>query len=249
MAYTSWRGTVGLIKPLVGTGSLEDLIRILPEGIGIVPVHLGVQRGTQAEFESALPAYEKLVAELAEQEVDLIHPEGTPSFMLQGFRGEAALMKRWEKKYGIPMFTSGQTHVRALKAMGVKNFLHCSYSTWDESGVVAKYFKDAGLNPVKRIRILGTAAAKNEILSASKLSSHEVYAAVKKEFVKLKGVDGIYMQGSGWRVLDMLEPLEQDLGVPVIQTVPARSWDIQTRLHVRQPIAGHGRLLAEMPRP
>jgi maleate cis-trans isomerase len=48
-------------------------------------------------------------------------------------------------------------------------------------------------------------------------------------------------------VLDILEPLEQDLGVPVIQAIPVRVWAVQRYFGVRQRIPNRGRLLAEMP--
>ena len=54
------------------------------------------------------------------------------------------------------------------------------------------------------------------------------------------------MLGSGWRTLDIIELLEQDLKVPVVHPVPARVWSIQKRLHVNESIAGYGRLLEEM---
>ena len=48
-----------------------------------------MRAGSHAEFASAIPHYEKHVAELAEQGMDMIHPGGTPPFMLQGYDGEA----------------------------------------------------------------------------------------------------------------------------------------------------------------
>jgi maleate cis-trans isomerase len=47
-------------------------------------------------------------------------------------------------------------------------------------------------------------------------------------------------------VLDVIDMLEQDLGVPVVHPIPARCWEIQLRLSIRQPVQGYGRLLAEM---
>ena len=47
-------------------------------------------------------------------------------------------------------------------------------------------------------------------------------------------------------MLPVIDILEQDLGVPVIHPVPARCWEIQHRLSIRQPVSGFGRLLAEM---
>jgi maleate cis-trans isomerase len=79
------------------------------------------------------------------------------------------------------------------------------------------------------------------------LSSHEVHGHVKRAFLKhRKSAQAIYLLGSGWRVLPVIDLLEQDLGVPVIHPVPARCWEIQHRLSVRQPVKGFGRLLAEM---
>jgi maleate cis-trans isomerase len=81
-----------------------------------------------------------------------------------------------------------------------------------------------------------------------RLASNEVYVHARKAFLHHNNADGIYMLGSGWRVLDVLEPLEQDLQVPVVHAQTARVWAIQHRLHVHQPRGGYGRLLAELPR-
>jgi len=55
------------------------------------------------------------------------------------------------------------------------------------------------------------------------------------------------MLGSGWRLLRVVKLLEQDLRVPVVYALAAKLWDVQKRLHVRQPIQGYGRLLEELP--
>jgi maleate cis-trans isomerase len=55
------------------------------------------------------------------------------------------------------------------------------------------------------------------------------------------------MLGSGWRTLNIIQTLEQDLQVPVVHPVPARVWEIQKRLHVREPRRGFGHLLEAMP--
>ena len=53
----------------------------------------------------------------------------------------------------------------------------------------------------------------------------------------------------GWRVLDIVEMLEQDLEVPVLHAVPARVWAVQQFFQVRERVKGFGRLLAELPPP
>ncbi len=74
MSYTSWRGVVGLIKPGYRPGSLEEIIRLLPEGIGVIPLYLdeGIKEGTQKELLDAMEPIKEKVAKLAALKVDLI---------------------------------------------------------------------------------------------------------------------------------------------------------------------------------
>ena len=64
MAFKSWRGDVGVIKPTMRPGSLEEFIRLLPEGIGVVPLFLDIQRGTINEFTESIKAYDEKIATL-----------------------------------------------------------------------------------------------------------------------------------------------------------------------------------------
>ena len=57
MSFTLWRGVVGMVRPTRRPGTLEELIRILPE-VGIVPLMLNFKAGSKAEFLKSLPQYE-----------------------------------------------------------------------------------------------------------------------------------------------------------------------------------------------
>src|SRR6266849_10443741 len=105
MSFTLWRGVVGMVRPTRRPGTLEELIRILPEGIGIVPLLLNFKAGSTAEFQQSIPQYERFAAELAGQGVDLIILSGAPPFMLLGYEAEAKLIHQWEEKYRTEMVT------------------------------------------------------------------------------------------------------------------------------------------------
>ena len=64
MTFTSWRGVLGCIKPTMRPGGIEELIRMLPEGIGVIPLLLGIKEGTTDEFNRAFMSFEPLVAKL-----------------------------------------------------------------------------------------------------------------------------------------------------------------------------------------
>jgi maleate isomerase len=241
MAFKSWRGDVGIIKPTHRPGSLEEFIRLIPEGIGVIPLFLGIQRGTVGEFTEAINAYEAKIAELAELEVDLIHPEGAPPFMIQGFEGEKRIIEGWEEKYDIPMVTSGQVQVEALKALYVKKVVVSSYSSGGTNDIVSKYLEEAG------IQVLENAGLSVPFEQAGNLSQQQVYTHTKQAVLRHSECDGILLFGSGWRSLGAIELLEQDLDLPVVHPVPARVWAVEKRLRVNEPVAGFGQLLAEMP--
>ena len=146
MAFSSWRGSVGIVWPTLRPGVIEEVIRILPEGIGVLPLYNDIRTGTHAEMLSVIDGYEQHVRRLAEVGVDLIHPSGAPPFMIHGYRGERDIIDRWQKEYELPIFTTGMNDCDALRALGVKRFVGISYFTDELNATFAAYFRDAGFD-------------------------------------------------------------------------------------------------------
>lgn len=242
MAFTSWRGTMGLIKPTHRPGSLEETIRLLPEGIGVIPLTVGLAKGSRDEFLGTLDAIERRVAELAGLGgVDLIAPAGAPPFMVHGYEGEAEIVAAWEERYGLPVVTAGMTQVWAMRALGVQQIVGLSYFTGPLNDDFARYFSAAG---IKVLSMTGIDVPFNRV---QQLSGWEVYRHAKAAYLANPDADAIYLLGAGWRILDIIEPLEQDCEVPVLHSVAARVWATQRQFHTRQPRSGYGRLLAQLP--
>ena len=241
MAFSAWRGIAGIIHPTLRPGALEEFIRLLPEGIGVLPLFTNIRRGTRDEFETVMDAYEQQIALLAEQGCDAIHPNGAPPFMIHGLKGEAEIVNRWEAKYNVPIFTAGQNHITALRALKAKSIVGASYFQGEINKTFAQYFRDAGFE-VKCME--GVETPFNKV---QELSGEQVYAHIKKHFLAQKGADAIYMLGSGWRTLHIIDLLEKDLGVPVVHPVTARVWEFQKRLHVNEQQSGYGFLLEDLP--
>jgi maleate isomerase len=241
MAFTSWRGVVGCIKPTLRPGGLEELIRMLPEGIGVIPLFLNIQEGTRAEFKRVVATYEPQVALLAEQKCDLIHLIGAPPFMVLGRKAETRLIAGWRKKYRTPIFTVAQNHVAALKALNAKSIIGATYFPPKLNAIFAQYMRDAGID------VLAMDGIDVPFHKVQELPSRRIYAHIKRSFQRHKSAEAIYMLGSGWRTLDIIAKLERELGVPVVHPVTARAWEIQKRLRVRKPVAGYGRLLRDLP--
>jgi maleate cis-trans isomerase len=240
MSFSSWRGTVGLIKPTMRPGSMEETVRLLPDGIGLIPIHQNVRAGTVDEFEAAIQGYHDHALTLAAAGVDMIHHSGTPPFMMQGYKGEAALIRKWEREMGVPHFTANQNIVRAFKALGAKKIIGVSYSKLQNNLTIA-YMSQAGFD------VLAMEPLEVPFEKAGEISPHAVYSLVRETFLKHPKAEVIYLQGNAWRLLSIVERMERDFGIPVIETGCALSWEIQQRFSVREPREGCGRLLREMP--
>ncbi len=243
MTYEMKYGTVGVVKPTFRPGGLEEFIRLLPDGIGVIPLFVGVHRGTPDEFSSVWDTVEPLVQKLAELRVDLIHTEGAPPFMQLGLAGESELVRRWERQYGIPVLTAPQTQVQAMRALGMKRIVGLTYFIGPLNDVFSRYFVEAGFE------VLAMAGMSSAFDRVGNIPSADVIEHARRTFREHPTADGVYMLGSGWRVLDVIEPLERELGVPIVHAIPARAWAVQHRFHALEPRSGYGRLLAELPPP
>ena len=242
METTDGQFLVGWISPTNRPDGREtQLDDKIPSNIRVLNVTLNFTRGTEEEFRASMPGYEAKVAELAASHADLILPSGAPPFMLLGYAGERNMIHAWEEKFAIPMFTSGQNHVRALRTLGISKFVGASYFVQKMNAVFERYFTEAGFN------VLTMEGIEVPFGEVPKLPPDRIVAHIKKLLERHPDAEGIYMLGSAWRTLDIIRTLEQDCGLPVAHPGPARWWETLIRLGVRRPVPGYGRLLEELP--
>src|SRR5215510_8309083 len=181
--FESWREVVGDIKPTHRPGSLEEFIRLLPEGTGVIPMTVGIRSGTEKEFHDVLADYQAKAAELAELGVGLIHIGGAPPMMVHGFAGETKIVKDMETKHNIPVSTSGRSQIDAMRALGVKRFVGVTYFKESLNQIFTRYFTEAGFEVAA---MEGIDVAFNDV---GRLSGEEIYAH-EKGFFETSGGTG-----------------------------------------------------------
>src|SRR5688572_8283953 len=243
MAENGKEYLVGTVRPTnqPEAGQELDLDTLIPAKIKFLYSTMNFTRGTEEEFSTSMPGYEAKAAEFAKMGANLVRPSGAPPFMLLGYEKEKELIGGWEKKYNVPMFTSGQNHVQALRTLGMKKFAGASYFPEKMNNVFARYFTDAGF------QVLAMEGIDSPFADVPKVPPEKILEFMKGIAAKHKGADGIYMLGSAWKSVEIIERLENDTGLTVVHAGPARAWGTQLKLGLRHPIKGCGRLLAEMP--
>lgn len=234
---------VGTVRPTnrPEAGQELDLDTLIPAKIKFLTSTMNFTQGTEEEFSRSMPGYEAKAAEFAAMGANLVRPSGAPPFMLLGYQGEQDLISSWEKKYGVQMFTSGQNHVHALRTLGIKRFVGASYFPEKMNNIFARYFTDA------RFEVLAMEGIDSPFADVPKVAPEKILEFMKRIAGKHQKAEGIYMLGSAWKTLEIIEPLEKATGLTVVHAGPARCWETQLRLGLRHSIPGYGRLLAEMP--
>jgi len=243
MAEAQREYLVGTVRPTnrPEAGQELDLDTLIPAKIKFVSRTMNFTRGTEDEFGASMPGYEVKAAELAKLGADLVRPSGAPPFMLLGYQREQELIASWEKKYSVQMFTSGQNHVHALRTLGIRRFAGASYFPDKMNAIFARYFTEAGFE------VLAMEGIDAPFADVPSVPPGQIFQFMKNIAAKHKDADGIYMLGSAWKTVAIIDRLEKDLGLPLVHAGPARCWETQLRLGLRHPIPGYGRLLAEMP--
>ena len=236
-----WRGTIGLVKPTYRPGPLEAFIRLMPDGVCVVPRYIGIRAGTEKEFEEALATADQRVGELAELKVDMVLLQGAPPFMLHGVEFDKENARRLEKKYAITVMSTTMAQIEALKRLAVKRLVGLTYFQDDLNAKFARFFEQAGF---KVAAMKGVDVPFGDV---GKIPVEEIYARAKRLFLESGGGDCLYLLGAGWDCLAAIAPLERDLNTTVLTNVPADVWASLKRLGIREPIKGFGRLLEELP--
>jgi hypothetical protein len=116
-----------------------------PEGIGIIPLFLDIQRGAREEFTTILKSYEPMIAKLAEHEVDIIHPKARRrSWCSVSGRGRAA-QEVGEDLPHADVHLGHEPHPRAERTQG-EAVRGRSYFSGNINQTFGKYFVDAGFD-------------------------------------------------------------------------------------------------------
>src|SRR3972149_4715348 len=203
--YYGWRGVVGYVKPTQRPGTLEDFVKLMPDGVGVIPETVGIRMGNEQEFLKALEIAEQKGAALAQLGVDLVLIAGAPPTMVHGDSRDRAKAQELSEKYGVPVLTATMAQMEAFQALGIKRIVGISYFKDDLNPTFAKFLRDGGLDV---LCMKGYDVPFGEV---QKIPPQEIYAFAKKVFLEADRPEGIYILGNGWRGLSIVRLLGQEL--------------------------------------
>jgi maleate cis-trans isomerase len=176
---------------------------------------------------------------LVESGVQAIIVSIAPMVYVGGHGYDRVIIDRVHDATGLPVTTNQTAAVDALKALGVSRIALLNPNTSDLLAHQVQFFEDSGIHVdvAKSMEI----ADNRDIDCVQRDTSYEFVKSVIREE---DPPEGIYLSGPCWRTLDLIEPLEAELGVPVVTALQAMVWAAARLVDRPAAVKGYGKLLA-----
>ncbi len=233
-----WRGRLGWVCPAVPSSlSLVDFHSVVPEGIELRVVTLGITAHVDNEIESALAKLDDAVGRLATAGCQFISVEGTPLVSLKGFGFDREIIDRVQKIAKVPATTSLTAAVDALNTLKVKKLVMASPMAEQSDRRAKKFLEESGF---EILHLQSLNLLYNRDIAA--LPQSAAYGVARQAFREAPQAEGIYIPCGGWCPPWVIDCLETDLGVPVIQSRQAVTWAGLKALNIKEPVTGWGRI-------
>jgi maleate isomerase len=234
-----WKAKIGILIPAHDTGYGSYEFRVLcPDGVVTLETRVTGVKLTTEEMrkmgEDAIYAA-KLVAQADPAVICFI---GTAPCFVLGVEGEKALMKKMEKETGIPAAAGGDSVCRAFRALGAKKISLMVPTNEELTKTTVDYFRAQGFDVRDHLGL-----GQESIANINRMPPQELYGLVMKLYRRTPDVEGIFVTGGCFRILESVAQLEKDTGVPIVMTTTANMWRCMQIAGVKDPVCGFGRLL------
>lgn len=241
-ARMGWRARISIISPGAGLAAIRSFYRIVPEGVSVNQTIVSKPFIKQTIEE---------LTELGNYVVDAakVHALSTPDVILwscttgslmKGIGYDQELIKKMEAATKIPCTTTATDMMAGLRKLGMKKLCITGSYPDDVLEVEARFLKDNGFEVLK-FKGMGVPT----MAQVLDVCPYEVYKFVKKNLVCPPEADGIFISCTGLDTVDIIEPLEHDLGKPVVTSNQTDVFNCLRIAKVSEPIEGFGRLLRE----
>lgn len=233
-----WRARIGFIYPDSGKRD-HDCYRMAPEGVSVHFTRVAFSgQGTLADIgamsETArLVEAARLLAALEPSCISWLDTSGSFMFGPEGDRSQASAIR---DATGIPASTTSTATLAALEGLRVDTIAVAS-PYLSEVNDRLRAFMEANGVCVARLRALEL----RDEREISRTSEETIYALARDAFTP--EAKALFIPCTDFAPIDLIEPLERDLGVPVVTSNQATMWHALRLSGIADGLPGFGRLL------
>jgi maleate isomerase len=223
---------IGLIAPGGGKVNEEEFPLLSPPHISFVIAALGMGNH-RIDRVVAPPLIENAAETLASAGAEMILMCGIPVLFFQPPEYEQEIISRIKKASHLQAATMAGAVVESLNRLNIKHPAVVSHYNEKLNEGFKNFLSDRGIEVAN---IQGASSDHDGKVSYLDLA--------RRAFFESPGSDGIFLSGGGtFRTIDVVAPLENELGVPVTSGGLAAIWKSLHMVGYQDPIAGYGKLL------
>ena len=238
-----WRRRIGYIGPTVMEVVPYEFYRFAPDGVGLVGVTCGVEDWSSDQFEKGIGQVTAAAAYLGSRAVGFIIHGGGPLVAARGRGYEENIVKEIEAAAKVPATTGVRAAMEALRHMEARRIAIASPYPDRHNQVLSAYLELYGFElvwvegmgiPFKRL---------------SSVPPADIRRFAGEVIARAPRCDALYLPCPQWQAAQTVDALERDSGMPAIAFSHAVFFAAFKTLGIKDPISGHGRLLASLAEP
>jgi maleate isomerase len=235
-----WRAKIGRISPSPETVGAEEWRRFMPEGVCLVETRTLIHDVTLSGLTEMISQVERAAQELASAEVNLILQAGTAAAFFRGIGQDVELINRITTGTGIPATTTLPAVVSALRQVGAQRLAVATSYIQEIDARLVDVLTDSGFEVVA-IRGMGLTRS----IDMGQVFPEATYRLTREVVSMASGADAIVISCGNLRSFEIIEPLENDTGLPVVTSNQAGLWQALRLVGIRDRLTGLGRLLRD----
>jgi maleate isomerase len=233
------RGRIGLMVPTGNTVMEPEFNRLAPEGVSVHANRVYLKNVTPEALKGMADHAAASARDLAAIRLGVLAFGCTSGSFVGGKGYDAGLIRIMEQAAGVAATTTTSAVLRALELLGVTRIALATPYSDEVTGIQARFF---GAHGFEVTRALGGGMVETADIQAC---APEVAYARAREVDDARA-QAVFISCTAFRTIEIIEPLEAELGKPVITSNQATFADCLRVLGVREVRPGFGSLFARV---
>lgn len=242
LMLNGWRRRIGFICPSVLETTIPNFTRIAPDGVGLCAITSNIRDWDKGEFERAMNQVVQDAQSLATRGVDYIIFSGGPLLTSRGKGADVALTERITEATGLPATTTIMSAVRALNHLDIHRLVVLTPFPEHVQAATLAFLR------AHNLEVLADESMNIGFRELHKVQPADIYHRAGRLLAQHPEAEGLYIPCPQWPAQKAVAAIERDYDRPVVACDPADFWMAFRALGIRDPIEGHGRLLASLSR-
>ncbi|WP_227356766.1 maleate cis-trans isomerase family protein [Haladaptatus salinisoli] len=228
-----WRGRIGAVVPSSNTTVEGEFRRAVPDGASVHAARMPLEAVTVDELDAMADDAVGCAERLSHAKVDVVAYACTTGSLLHGPGFDGELEAALSEAASVPAVATALSVKRALRALDAERIAVATPYADELNDREASYLDDAGFDAVE---LNGRGIEANTDIGS--LRPEDAYRQVRGTVAEADAVDAAFVSCTNYRTLPAIEPLEADLGVPVVTSNQATLWDALRKIGVAADVPG-----------